>query len=400
MNIRKIFTTVAGLLVLLAPLSSAQLVPYYNYQFTEGVSASPEGDLGFIINLSNDIGTIFKPLPAHTFIGFYSLKYQGPGLKRQEGREFSERYMDHIFVGRHHWNIRGDLILKTQSDILLEGRRSGTNETWESGLYNFNRYGGASYLTKKYSKDFIGTASFGYHYMTFPNYTDMLAEIRSGADPSASEGKQNHHVLNQSVKTKYKNNTAKFSLTEQLYSKQKVAVDNVQSDGTYYSSTKQKDMTVGLSADRVEGLSKIMIINPGISITYKNSNQNYQHFETATSTNPVKFFKDYYDYLDFGLNIPYTLMLSRKWSFVFSPDISYKIYTKRQPRDQDGNFKDKKQSRFLGVYTMGFKKQIGESSSSLMYFTYQNQVANMTYERYVAYNYSAFSTGFKFQMEY
>ncbi|MEA3506191.1 MAG: hypothetical protein U9R36_01655 [Elusimicrobiota bacterium] len=319
----KKFIIAAGLLLFTAGYCAAQVVPYYNYQFTEGVSVSPEGKFGFLVNLSNEMGAIFRPMPEHTFIGFYSLKYQGPGLKRQEGREFSERYLNHVFVGRHHWALPGDMVLKSQASLLFENRRSGTNETWESGLYNFNRYGGTSYLEKIFSEELTATASLGYQYITFPNYTDMLAEIQLGADPSASEGKQNHHVLTQGIETKYKNNSAALKLTEQLYTKQKVAIDRVQSDGSYYSSTKQKDLTVALNADRTEQLSERMYLSPAVGIAYKNSNQNYQHFSSATSTEPVRFFEDYYDYVDFSVNIPYTLTLFRKWSLILNPDLKY-----------------------------------------------------------------------------
>ncbi len=379
-------------------LAQIEFAPYYNYRFAEGISVSPEGDMGFLINLSNDIGMIIKPFPNHSFIGFYSLKYQGPGLKRQEGRDFSERYLDHLFVGRHHCNIKG-IVVKSQFDVLIEGRRAGTNETWESGLYNFNRYGGSTSLSKKlWEIDWRG--SFGYHFMTFPNYTDMLAELRSGADPSASEGKQNNHIITLGAKGIYKNNTAALNITQQLYTKQKVAVDTVQGDGSYYSSEKQKDMTVNLAASREQTLSKKTVINPGLTFIYKNSNQNYQHFAEVTSTAPVSFHPDYNDYTDIIIGVPVTLALSRKWSFLFSPEISYKNYLKRAIRDKYGNFLNKKQSRVLGIYTIGFRNQIGESSSSMLFFTLQKQSSNMKFERYLPYNYSGFSVGLKFQMEY
>ncbi|MFC2062159.1 hypothetical protein ACFLUV_06575 [Elusimicrobiota bacterium] len=380
--------------------AKVDFAPYYNYQFAEGVSISPSGDLGFLVNLSNDIGLILKPFKGHSLISFYSVKYQGPGLKRQEGREFSERYLDHIFVGRHHWEMFGGITLKSQFDVLLEGRRSGSNENWENGLYNFNRYGGSSSLNKMLGEiDFTGT--FKYHYMVFPNYTDMLAEIRSGADPSASEGKQNHHIINIGGKVVYENNSAQLFVMEQLYTKQKVAVDEVQDDGTYYSSKKQKDMTISLEGSREQAISDSSIINPGFTFTLKDSNQNYQHFAEATSTAPVSFHSDYNDYMDISVGTPFTLGLSKKWAFLLSPEISYKTYSKREPRDIDGNFIDgKKQARTLTIVTVGFKNQIGESSSSMLFFTLQNQSSNMKFERYLPYNYSGYSVGFKFQMEY
>ncbi|MFC2091640.1 hypothetical protein ACFLTD_02575 [Elusimicrobiota bacterium] len=376
-----------------------KFAPYYNYQFIEGLSISPEGDMGFMINLSNDLGLIMKPFKAHSFIGFYSVKYQGPGLKKLEGQEFTERYLDHLFVGRHHWTPGSGITVKSQIDFILESRRSGTNETWENGLYNFNRYGGSSSLMKNIKGiDVAGT--FAYHFMTFPNYTDMLAELRSGADASASEGKQNHHIFELGAKGVYKNNEAKINMTLQLYTKQEVAVDDVQSDGSYYSSDKQKDFTLSIDASRKELLSEVSVIEPGLSFVCKNSNQNYQHFTEVTSTSPVSFHSNYNNYVDVTVDSPLTVSLSKKWSFMFIPELSYKKYLSREARDEEGAFTDKKQSRLLGIYTVAFKNQIGESSSSMLFLTVQNQKSNMEFERYVTYNYTGYSFGLKFQMEY
>jgi hypothetical protein len=398
--IRKTYISIA-LFLLVSGLVNArmQFVPYYNYQFIEGVSVSPEGDTGFTVSLSNDIGAIFKPINAHSFIGFYSLKYQGPGLKKQEGQEFSERFLDHLFVGRHHWEIGGGITLKSQIDFLLEARRSGTNEDWENGLYNFNRYGGNTALNRElFGIDFTGT--FKYHFMSFPNYTDMLAELRSGADPSVSEGKQNHHISGISIKGIYKKNAAWLDIATQLYTKQNVAVNTVQSNGTFYSSDKQKDMNITIGASHMEALSRKSVINPSLEFSMKNSNQNYQHFAEVTSTAPVSFHADYNDYVNIVFDCPFSLALSRKWTLMLSPEFNYKKYSSRTTRDDLGIFTDEKQSRLLSIFMVGFKKQIGESSSSMLFCTIQSQSSNMDFERYVSYNYTGFTAGFKFQMEY
>jgi hypothetical protein len=398
-----------GLILLVLACTSTvsaeiEFAPYYNYSFVEGASMSPAGDLGFLVALSNDIGVIVKPLERHSFIGFYSIKYQGPGLKRQEGREFSERYLDHLFVVRHHYYIDKITVLKSQFDVIMEKRRSGTNETWETGLYNFNRYGGSVGLEREISKDVSLAGTFKYHFMTFPNYTDMLEELRSGADPSASEGKQNNHIVELGGKVIYKKyNKVDFNISQQFYTKQKVAANTVQSNGSYYKQEKQRDLTVNVNISREQALSRISVLNPELTLIHKNSNQNYQHFAEVTSTAPVSFHSDYNDYIDISLAVPLTFALTPtgKWSLVLDPDFSYKIYLKREPRDEDGEFiEGKRQSRLLGIYTIGFRNQIGESSSSMMFFTYQKQTSNMEFEKYLPYNYSAFSLGIKFQMEY
>ncbi len=383
-------------------LTAMDIVPYYNYQFSQGASVSPEGDLGFLLNLSNDIGTIVKPLDNHSFIGYYSLNYQGPGLKVQEGREFRERYLNHNFVTRHHWNIYEDMTLKSQLSILMERRRSGTNETWDSGLYNFNRYGGMTSLDKNiFGID--STISLGYHFITFPNYTDMLAEIRGGADASGTTGTQNHHSLRLSYSGVIADNQLKITVNPLFYTRQNVAVDKVQKDGTYYADKLQKEIILNISGSRNFRISNAAFISPELDFTGRFSNQNYQHFTDATSTTPVEglFQENFFNYIEPAISGPLSIRAGETWTYFFSPTLRYRLYTSRKPRNKDGDFIDgKKQNRFLGVYSTGFRKQTGESSSTTLFFTYQHQVSNMKFERYIPYNYSGFSFGLRFNMEY
>jgi hypothetical protein len=398
---RKIIILTAVLMAFSVNAWTADFAPYYNYQFTEGVSVSPEGQAGFLVNLSNDIGAIFKPVKSQSFIAFYSLKYQGPGLKQQEGQEFSERYLDHIFVGRHHLGLPGGMTLKSQLDLMFEGRRAGTNENWENGLYNFNRYGGGSSLEFK-TGPFAIEAGLKYHMMKFPNYTDLLQELRSGADASASEGQQDQNLIELGGKIAYGVNTARANFGMQAYSNQKVVTDSVQNDSSYYSSTRQKDINISASLSRDQIVGGFLELVPEISIGMKNSNQNYQHFESETSTVPVSFHPDFNDYTTVDFSIPITLALTKKWSFILNPHISYKTYGSRLTRNVDGDFSStgETQNRMLSIITAGFKNQIGESSYSMLFGTYQQQTSNMEFERFVLYNYDAFSVGFQFGMEY
>ena len=399
---KKVLLTLSAVFLISLTGASAELVPYYNYLLTQGVSVSPEGDLGFLITLSNDIGTIYKPLDNHTFIGYYSLMYQGPGLKRQEGREFRERYLNHVFAGRHHWDI-GDITIKNQLSILMERRRSGTNETWESGLYNFNRFGGSSAATTKLW-GIESTLSLGYHFLSFPNYSDLLAELRGGADASDTSGTQNHHSIRVAYTGTVGRNTFWLSLNPLLYTKQRVAVDEAQADGTFYSSTKQREMVYNLGAKKALRLTGALSAAPEVDLTIRVSNQNYLHYDDVTSTSPASvnpFHEKFFNYVEPSLSLPMSVTLGRAWSYFLNPSWSYRVYTNRAPRNSEGEFiEGEKQNRLLGIYTTGFRRQTGESSATVFFFTFQNQSSNMKFERYIPYNYSGLSAGIRFQMEY
>ncbi len=396
---KKTATLIITLVLSVSAVSAVEIAPYYSYNLTQGASVSPEGNMGFLLNLSNDIGTIVRPMDDHSFIGFYSVRYQGPGLKKQEGRRFRERYMNHIFAGRHHWNI-GDMTLKSQLSVLLERRRSGTNETWQGGLYNFNRYGGTTSLERElYGVDSV--FSLGYHFVQFPNYTDLLAEIRQGADAEDTAGTQNHHSIRMAYSGALDLYSFGLAFNPLFYTRQRVAVDDVQDDGTFYSSTKQRDLIVDASGSRVFFLSDSAIVSPEIELRYKTSNQNYQHFEHATSTTAVEYFDGFFNYIEPSLSSPLSVRLGDGWTYFFNPSLSFRQYLNRVPRDSSGEFLDgKKQYRLLGVHSTGFRKQTGESSSTTLFFTYQHQTSNMEFERYAPYNYAGFSFGLRFQMEY
>jgi len=58
--------------------------------------------------------------------------------------------------------------------------RTAANEVWGQGLYDFNRYGLAVTVEKKYSDKFTAAVFFGYHQLDFPNLHRALLVGTSG----------------------------------------------------------------------------------------------------------------------------------------------------------------------------------------------------------------------------
>ncbi len=383
-------------------LTAVSIAPYYDFQFTEGVSIpSKGGDITFTINLLNDIGLIVKAHEKHSTIGFFELKYLGPGLKKEEGERFTDRYLDYIYLLRHNWKIREKLTLKAQLDYMKENRRTGANESWGYGLYDYNRIGGLIGIEKEFEKFKIG-GSVDYHFLEFPNYTDLLKEFQSSATEAESEiGMQNHNIIQIRADMSYGLYKFNVGLAMQAYTKQKVIIDTVQSDGTYYSDKLQNDLIISLSAERTQKISDRVAMVPSISLKIRDSNQNYLHFEAAGSTIPVFYQANYYDYSQIVLSVPVTFALSKKWDFVFSPEFNYKIYSDRNPRDLDNQFiEGEKQNIFLTLLTFGFMKKATDVSSLSIFYTYQKQTSNMKFEKYLPYNYDGHFIGLKYTITY
>jgi hypothetical protein len=322
-------------------------------------------------------------------------------LRRQEGEKFTDRAMDHIIITRHHYRFNDEYTLKTQLDYMTEYKRTGSNEVWGKGLYDFNRYGGGLTFERKFNNKLSLSVSQQYHYMDFPNYTDLLAEFQTGGESAeTSTGKQNHNLYQTGLALNY--GQARFSLDFLLmaYTKQKVVSETVQPDKTYYSDTLQRDTILSAGVRYEQALWKRILLTPELALKAKSSNQNYQHFTVATSSVPVRYIGSYYDYNAAAFSFPCTLLLSSRWEFFCNPEWEWKFYSSRPPRDADNNFVSGTQKNELLVLSLGFTLKPNDITRTSFFYTYQSQVSNMKFEKYLPYNYGAHFFGVNFNYTY
>ncbi len=383
--------------------SEVKFAPYYNLQITEGVSIPSRGGWFFDLHLANDIGMIAKLNNAHSLIGFYQIKYSGPGVKRQEGEQFTNRTMDHMVVFRHHWDTPWNFRLKSQIDYWKQLRRSGTNELWGYGLYDINRFGGLLGVQKKFGEVAL-SGNFQYHSMIFPNYTDLLAELRvtEGGTAESSAGKQDHALTQLGLSGEWKMLKGSVDITLQNYFRQKVITNIVQPDGSFYSGALQSDTIVTI-ASAVDLASGIFATSPGVKYGMRASNQNYLHFDDVTSTAPAKispYHSDYYSFSQLSLSLPLYLSVAKAWELFLILDHEIKSYSSRPARDGNGNFLKEKQQNALQIITCGFNYMPNPVTTTTLYLANQTSSSNMKYEKYLPYNFTAFSFGVRFSYRY
>ncbi|PKN00862.1 MAG: hypothetical protein CVU77_08190 [Elusimicrobia bacterium HGW-Elusimicrobia-1] len=381
--------------------AAPKFAPYYNLQLTEGISLPSRGDLIFDLNLVNDLGVLARINPEHSVLGFYQIKYTGPGIKRQEGEQFTDRTMDHMFVFRHTWTTPWDMKIKSQFDYWKEFRRSGTNELWGTGLYDMNRVGGLVGAEKVLGEFKVG-AALQYHSMLFPNYTDLVAEIRStGDDVTSSEGKQDHALVQVGATAEWNKVKAVLDLTLQNYFKQKTITNVAQADGTFYSGALQQDSITSIRAGR-DFQYGVAGISPEIKWSGRTSNQNYLHFDSVTSTTPAAngFFGNYYSNSQISIALPVIVRITKKWDTFLSWEQEIKSYSDRPARDEDGNFLTDKQSNVSQYVSLGFNNHPNDVTTLTYYYVTQNSSSNMKYEKYFPYNFSAASFGIRFSYQY
>jgi|AGTN01.2.fsa_nt_gi hypothetical protein len=384
-----------------APLfAEVKIAPYYSLTLREGAAMPNRGDWMFDLNLTNDMGLIVQPSEAHRFFGFYELKYDGPGLKRQEGEKFTDRAIDHVVVLRHHYTFGGNYTLKSQLDYMKELKRTGTNEVWGKGLYDFDRVGLGLTLERAFDSGFSAGITQELHTLSFPNYTDLLSEIRAGDSAESSTGKQNHNVSRTGLSVSYGATRLNVDITLMSYLKQKVISASVQPGGSYYSNTLQQDTIFQIGVRHDRRLGKVLVFSPQASLKLKSSNQNYQHFDVATATVPVRYVADYYDYTQYSVGAPVSLFLSKRWEFYVSPEWEWKMYAHRPPMDAQNNFLSGTQANNLFIFSSGLTLRSSEVTSTTFFYAYQSQSSNMKFEKYFPYNYSGSYFGINFNYTY
>ncbi|MCB4791873.1 MAG: hypothetical protein LHV68_08295 [Elusimicrobia bacterium] len=388
--------------------AEVKIVPYYSMNVTEGVVLPNKGDMMFGLNLTNDVGLLLSPSKEsnHRILGFYELKYQGPGMHKVEGEKFSDRWMDHIGLLRYNYYIDKYTSIKIQANHTTEYKRTGTNEVWGKGLYDYDSNGFQFGVGRIFFEKLDTELSVGYSKLDFPNYTDLLyeAQASSGSTSESSAGKQNHALTQYNLNLKYGQSRVFFAYSLMAYEKQKVITQTTQPDGTLYSSTLQKDAVLTLGADHTHKIHNFLLITPSISWKLKGSNQNFWEFKSSgtssLATIPERYIANYYAYTEYYFGIPCSLLLSKKWDLFYNLEYDWKDYLERPPRDSDGSYLTGKQHNYLFTMSTGFTFKPNAVTRTTLFYTYQKQTSNMKYEQYLPYNYEGNFIGINFNYTY
>ncbi|MBN1622216.1 MAG: hypothetical protein JW871_06460 [Endomicrobiales bacterium] len=374
-----------------------KVAPYYSIDVVLGGIIPNKGGSMFALDIVNDLGLIVQPHDKHQFIGFYELKYDGPGLKRQEGEDFSDRSIDHIIFLRHQYKFNDIYTLKTQVDHMNEYTRSGTNEVLGTGLYDFKRTGFSLIGSRKINSKLSCDATFGYHYVKYPNYSDLLAKTQG--DPESSIGKQDNKAYQIGASVKYGKSKASLDYNIIAYKTQKVLVEIAQPDGSFNSSDLKKDTMLSFAVSHQRRILQMIDILPSLTIKFNNSNQNYHHYTNPTEP-PVAFIKDYEDYRQTILSLPTSFLLADKWESFFNIEFDWRNYSKRPPLDNTNNFVSGKQYNHLITWSTGITLKPNAITRTTFYYSYQTQTSNVKFEKYLPYNFDVHFIGINFNYTY
>jgi hypothetical protein len=370
--------------------------PYYSFNWTEAVTFPSVGDWFVGANFATSLGGKYVINPEHALLGMYDLQYKGPGLKTQEGREFAERSMDHNLMLEHHWSVMPGYKVRTRGLFMTEMRRTGSNEVWGKGLYDFRVFGGG--IVQDFNVMRVTDLSFEvtYQYFSFPNYTDLLQEFQAaGLSSELSGGQQDYNNIRFRLDGKFmKIGSAWIGWNIQSYVNAKIV-----EEGGVYSDKKQMDNTIELgTAWDVELLppaegSKAgqVATTPSVKLDFKRSNQNFLRFKYFGDTNPV-FVPKNYNYSAVELSSPFRWVYSvgdtgGASSLFFSPTWMFTAYTDRPHRDKAGDYQKGAQWTSIVVLTPGITMSMSRFSAMTLGYSYQLQSSNTKFEKFIPYNF-------------
>lgn len=368
-----------------------KFTPFYQFRFGETGAFPNIGGMFFGNTLASSLGGRYTLSDAHALMGAYSLTYNGPGIRPAEGREFRERSMDHQVTVGDEWKLTDGLKLGSRVQWLNEFRRSGANEEFGNGLYDFWTIGLTEKLEVTAIPDLPIGAGVTYAYVAFPNYTDLLAEFQSASVTSELSGGQNdYHRIRIDADLGFAKR-GKAGVSVSMLSFINAAV--ITAAGTA-GSEKQLDLVVDVNASwsqpLVEGPNTTgLFVEPYAGLAIKRSNQNFLHFRFLGDTAPT-FIAANYDYLmpSFGLPLRWSFESGR--TLFFRPSWSSYLYDARPPRDAGGNYvAGETQTNTTWIFTLGYAAPFRAFASWTFAWTAQVQQSNNRFEKYLPYNYTA-----------
>ena len=376
------------------------LTPYYDFSLSEGLSLPSIGNFFFGSNMGSTVGGQVGVAEGHNIFGVYTLEYSGPGIRSEDDQEFAERTLDHSFGLGHEWRLAEPYALKTRVTFLNEFRRSGANEPFGEGLYDFWSLGIDEEFAASVGGGVVASLGIGVSWVGFPNYTDLLNEFQmAGTGAETAGGKNDYTRIHVSPEARYKNLAkAYISWSMQSFRNAKVLTEQ----GTYGTET-QKDGMFALGASGAlrltpadSGFPGVVSTDPQLDVSFKSSNQNFLRFAGFGAAS-FDFVEDNYSYTKYELKSPLRWTFGGKTALFFVPGVIYKRYASRPPRNADGVYQHegnnpnqpaKQQWNQTFLLSWGLTWPRHRFSSWTLAYTWYHQKSNNHFERYLPYNFS------------
>lgn len=376
---RKIYLFILFIFLFSLPLPAALL---FNLGIEEGAFYMSE-NVYFINNIVSDLAYIQPLGPKISLIGYYQMKYSGPGIGDSAETKFSERSQDHYFMLKPIIKLDKNFVVKPVLSFFKEFFKFGKNEEWGEGLYDYNKYEAGAEVVWL-SPGFPVSVTGRYQSFKYPNYSDLLTLYLTGFSKEEPQEDYNNIMLGahagEIVVGKSFLIAGGYDINLSSYVQKKV----LQADG--YSGSANQKITSHLISILPQFKTGIFLFGLGFSYDLNDSNQNYIFGYDPTH---ITWLENYYSYATINLKPSVTLLFGKEHylSFVFS--YFSKNYESRPAQDTAGNYLAETMNIRSLSAGLAYRVKLSKYFSMTPSYMLAHSTSNNKYQQAVSYNYDA-----------
>lgn len=352
------------------------LLSYVDIDFMQ--SANISKDALYFTGMINSAISISYELNSKNLVNLsYLITYTGAGLWDLE-RDLKERNIKYSFIVEDHFSINDGVRIRPQLYIGRERFKESATSSYDENIYNNNIKGiGVSVdLVKEYKL----TSYLNYRKVKYPNYTDLLSEIRYD-NYYTRTGMYDKDVYDLGLRLKKGSWFYETSYIAYNYLNQKV----IGPTGTYLDK-KQRDKKLSFLVGYDYRFDELFLY-PSFKLNIYLSNQNYIRYKSLFDTSPY-FVSDAYSYKEYGFKIPIKLPKER---YEINGEIRFvrRGYFSRPPRDSNNEFKTfKRQHQNVLSISGEYRRSIAEIAYYTIGYILMVSNSNNKFEFYIPYNYT------------
>jgi hypothetical protein len=356
-------------------IADKRYINYLDISFIQGIRKIENTylDSG---QVNSSFGFLYKYDDRNSFFANISLDYEGEPVDFK--RSINERSINTSFTGEWRRSIDKNMF-RFHINYSDERFKEGSINTFKENIYNNTKKGFGLNYDINYVKDFL---SFGFLYrkIEFPNYTDLLNEIRN-QNYSNEGGLYNNNFYRFDVKLKYLNYFSLLAFNLQNYTNQKV----LNNDGTY-GNDKEKNKSYDFKFGLEEKIFDVDLY-PSIMITLYRSNQNFLRFKSVSDINHV-FVQNAYSYNESKFLIPFSYSFNNN-NLDFEFKYTQRNYIDRNARNSNNDYISEKQKDRKTSLTFSFSRKINKISEFVIIYSYLFSSSTNKYDVYFPLNYNS-----------
>ena len=306
-----------------------------------------------------------------------------------------EKQLDHQAVLRTLWAIDSVWRIKPRFGFKREYVKQNTDDSLQTGLFNYTRYTGGLAVEAVTS---LGSIELSYDYgrTGYPNYQATIDDpllvgsgLTTGAGTNILDIYSHESAINYDYSTQDKrwHWTANFDWLRENFLDQKIVSQDLGTNTEAFVNKQRTDDIFTLTLQQLFKYSERWNFGWGEVFQYYISNQNA--FD-ASQIDAPSFTYRYYNYFDTQINPSLTVTLGRFDTSVVG-NFGYRQYAHRLTQDGDGNFTGSLIHSFNRGVTATSRYRIAKGLYAVLSRSLVTYTSNTQFQQDYPYNYSVFN---------